>query len=154
MQLRPLIVVTGSVHVEGGDENTRQQHRPRRVGDVEKITVTHKRVISKDRRAGNVVSTAYMRRLRALRLLKTPYGTLIEPSRLPEVKKMFERATRDVAKFNAKEGATAHLENCLIWEQLRGNRLAAVEGWAARKLRENDLEIHAILTTPTTASAA
>jgi hypothetical protein len=139
MPLRPLIVVTGSIHVEGGDTHTVRQAAPKHSGS---ITINHTRKITQDRRQANVVSTGYMRRVARLRLLKTPYGSLVDPEKLPAVKELLTSATRDVAAFNAAhQEATARLTNCLLWEHLRGQRLAAVEGWILRGVSDKVVEV-------------
>jgi len=136
MPLRPLLVVTGSIHVEGGDTHTVRQKGSSKNGAH--ISIDHTRKITADRREANVVSTGYMRRLARLRLLKTPYGSLVDPEKLPLVKELLASATRDVGTFNTEHaGGTARLANCLVWEHLKGNRLAAVEGWLARQMHDS-----------------
>ncbi len=122
MVLRPLIVITGSVCVEGGDARTTRRTRTGRI---------EQRTISADRRAANVVSTGYARRLRQLCLLRSPFGALIEVERLPAVKELVASAEADVERFNT-EHQDARLINTLVWERLNGNRLAVVEAWVAR----------------------
>ena len=115
-------MITGSVQVEGGDA---RQTKRTRAGRVEQ------RTIAPDRRAANVISTGYARRLRRLCLLRTPWGALVEVERLQVVKELIAGADVDVQAFNSAH-AGARLTNALLWEHLRGNRLAAVEAWAAR----------------------
>jgi hypothetical protein len=136
MPLRPLIVLTGSIHVEGGDT-----HKVRQADTQHgNITINHTRKITPDRRKANVVSTGYMRRVDRLRVLKTPYGNIVDPEKLPAIKELLTCATRDVATFNAAH-STARLTNCLLWEHLRGQRLAAVEGWIMRGLSDKVPEV-------------
>lgn len=132
LQLKPLIVVTGSVHVEGGDKHVVRQKRKANGT----IKVEHTRSITERRRKANVHSTSYMRRIERLRILKTPFGNLVDAERLPEVKALIAAATRDVADFNAQPDpdTSSRLYNCMLWEHLRGNRLAAVMGWIQRGL--------------------
>jgi hypothetical protein len=136
--LRPLIVVTGTIHVEGGAKN--KQTTTNLGEDQTRSTIFHEREISKDRRHANVIVIAYLRHLRALRIAKTPFGTLCEPSTLPAIKALLQEATRDVIAFNRKS-KVCKLSNCYIWEPLSGNRLAAVEGWLSRRLRDGDPEV-------------
>src|SRR5689334_4722362 len=80
VELRPLILVTGTIHAEGG--------RTHKVESSSGSRFVQKRDISKDRRSADVISTTYMRRLRQLRILRTPFGTLIDPAKLDAVKTM------------------------------------------------------------------
>ena len=142
MPLKPLLVVTGSIHVEGGDTHTVRQKASSKNGS--NIAIDHTRKITPDRKAGNVIATGYMRRLSRLRVLKTPYGSLLDPAKLPLVKELLANATRDVTTFNsAHAGSTTRLTNCLLWEHLRGNRLAAVEGWIMRGVDDAEPEVTA-----------
>ncbi len=148
MNLKGLFILTGIVRVEGGDAHTARQtsaRRRKKEGADEKITIVHKRVVTADRRAANVVSTDYMRRARRLRLLQTPYGGLILPANLQALQVMIAEATKDVAEYNAVEGRSAVLSNCLLWEPLTGNRLAAVQGWMQRQLMRGDEEVRAAI---------
>jgi len=138
MPLRPLIVLTGSIHVEGGDTHKVRQADAQHGGGS--ITINHTRKITPDRRKANVVSTGYMRKVERIRVLKTPYGNLVDPEKLPAVKELLTAATRDVAAFNAMH-TTARLTNCLLWEHLRGLRLAAVEGWILRGINDKVPEV-------------
>ena len=134
MPLRPLLVITGSIHVEGGDTHSvRQKRGPKHTNGASTHTLSHKRTVTDDRRKANVISMEAMRQVRRLRLLRTPFGSLVLPERLAEVKELIADATRRAAEFNASRGpgATARLTNCLLWEPLKGSRLAAVEGWVA-----------------------
>lgn len=135
VELRPLILVTGTIHAEGG--------RVHKVESSSGSRFVQNRNITKDRRSADVISTTYMRRLRQLRILKTPFGTLVDPAKLGEVKTMINEATSAVAEFNRHESAACVLENCMLWEPLKGARLAAVQGWIARKLMEKDSEVKA-----------
>lgn len=143
-------MITGAVHVEGGDTHSAvQKNGAKKRAGVEQIVVTQRRTVSEDRRAGNVISTDYMRRLRHLRLVKTPYGSLVDPARLADAKALIASATQDVSAFNSQaseKARTTTLTNCLIWESLSGNRLAAVEGWVARRLQSADAETRAALS--------
>lgn len=136
--MRQLYVLTGTIRVEGGERYEQEkQDEVRGAAGRSQFTVVQRREISKDRLAGNVIATEYSRRVRQIRLLKTPYGALIAPETLPTVKAMLDEATKDVVTFNAK-WKKCHLTNCMLWEKLRGNRLAAVEGWITRRLEAED----------------
>jgi len=150
-----IVVVTGLVHVEGGETNSVRQISVRQKGsveveDAEKIPIAHEmiqiaqsRKITPDRRAANVISTDYMRRLRKIRLARTPYGSLVDRRRLREVKELIENAARDVMQFN-REHENARLVNTLLWELLHGNRAAAMEGWLVAEVRR-DSSVRVIL---------
>jgi hypothetical protein len=143
MPLRPTIVLTGNIRVEGGDKHVIRQRKEQQNGVNTNHVFEHTRQVTKDRLDANVVSTEYMRRVRNLRVLKTPFGSLVDAEKLPQVKELIAEATRAVGAFNARVGsaATARLTNGLLWEPLRGNRLAAVEGWLARGVAEHNAEV-------------
>lgn len=133
MPLRPIIVITGSIRVEGGDKRVATQAEESSDDRVVRQTVTQTREVTKDRRRANVVSTEFMRHVRLLRVINTPFGGLVDAERLKDVKDLLARAALAVATFNKENGpgATAHLTNGMLWEPLRGNRLLAVENWLA-----------------------
>lgn len=134
-RLRSFIVLTGTIHVEGGEKHTSE----RASGDVgaAEVTTVRTRAISRDRRKANVVIVDYARRLRKLCFLRTGFGILIDPARLSEVKEMCNSATQDIAAFN-KDAQDCRLANGYLWEPLEGNRKAAVEGWIAYHLSRHD----------------
>lgn len=142
VDLRSLIVVTGTVRIEGGEKNTVRQQRgsSRRTDDGMKLVVVHEVRISDDRKAADVVTTGYARRVQHIRILKTPFGSLVDPKNLDKIKGMIARASATVAEFNRAHKAT-RLSNCMLWEQLRGNRLDAIRGWIDRRLVEKDPEV-------------
>jgi len=149
VNLKGLFILTGIVRVEGGDAHTARQtstKRKKREGADEKITIVHKRIVTADRRAANVISTDYMRRARRLRVLQTPYGGLVLPANLPALQEMIASATKDVAEYNATPDRSAVLSNCLLWEPLAGNRLAAVQGWMQRQLMRGDEDVRAAVS--------
>jgi hypothetical protein len=137
LKLKALYVVTGTVRVEGGETN-----QMTRVPEKEASTSAHTQVImqerdiSKDRRRANVISTDYMRRLRGLRVVKTPFGNLVDPLRYGDVQVLVAQATKDVREFNLSSKG-CKLFNCMVVEWLGGNRLAAVSGWLARQAESN-----------------
>ncbi len=116
MTLRSLLVVSGTVHVDS--------NRPRK---------------DKARRAGNVLAALYFKRLRDLTLLHTPWGRLVDPGELTRVATLIARASIDARKHNREHDCL--VESTLIWEELVGNRRAAITDWVARKLREDDTDV-------------
>ena len=132
IELRPLLIVSGTTHVESDRPRTDPQ-----------------------RRAGNVVAAGYFRRTRDLTILHTPWGRLVDPANLVKVKDTIAQATIDFAKFNRKHPLCC-VENTLVWEHLRGNTRDAVIMWVDRKLREGDAEVKDAfaLLTPTSEAAA
>jgi hypothetical protein len=131
VKLKPLLVVTGTVRVEGGERN---QMSTQSEGGGHR-TVVQDRVVTKDRKRANVIATAYIRRMRRLHVEKTPYGHLIDPTRKQELFDFLDAATKDAREFNATT-KSCKLYNCMVWEVLRGNRQAQIEGWLARCARD------------------
>lgn len=125
-QLRSLIVLTGSIHVEGGE--TSRIERREDAGD--RANVTESRETTGDRRQAMVIKIGAHRSLKRVALLKTPYGTLVDLCDLPRLKSLLAGIAGKVAAFN-RDAMTSQLSNGLLWERLQGNRLAAVEGWIA-----------------------
>jgi len=146
IELRPLIVVTGTIRIEGGEQNTVRQQRgsTRRTDNGQKLVVVHEVRVTDDRRKADVITTGYARRVQRLRILKTPFGHLIDPKNLDKVKAMIARATADVARFN-DEYERSRLSNCMLWEPLRGNRLDAVRGWIDRQLADGNDEVRNVM---------
>ena len=133
-RLSGLLVVTGTIHIEGGENSQARNTKVQNTKDEDRVTTIYTRTVSIDRRAGNVIVINCSRRLRKLRSLKTPYGSLVLPEYKRDLLAMFMLATQKVAEFNASsEGCV--LANCMVWEVLAGNRLAAVEGWLTRQAR-------------------
>jgi hypothetical protein len=133
MDLRSLIVVTGTLHVEGGDKNNavKQESEPSRSGR-ERFTVIQNREISPDRRRGNVLANNFLRSLRGLRTAKTPFGTLLTRDKLSALRELMAKADEDIAKFNS-EAEDCKMENCVLFEPLRGIRLAKVAAWLSAR---------------------
>lgn len=155
VRLRPLIVVTGTIRIKGG-ESGRVRQRPgssQRTRDGDRLVVVREIKITDDRRDGDVVATGYARRLTRMCLLRTPFGALCDPKDLPRIKEMFTRAIQDVAEFNEKHKHTL-LANCYVWEELAGNRRSSVHGWIDRQVLEKDPEVLAALPQLTFAAAA
>jgi hypothetical protein len=140
VELRPMIVVTGTLHVEGG--LTRERTKSRVKGP--RVTVTEDLDISKDRRSGNVVAARYLRRLSGLKVLHTPYGILVDPRYLDKVKDTVAQATIDCQAFN-RWHAKCKLLNTMVWEHLKGNRLDAITAWIDRRSRDGDESVTAAL---------
>lgn len=150
VELKPLIVITGTIHVEGGI-NKRTRSKPKRDGN--KLTVVEDREISAHRRAANVIVTDYMRKLRGLRLLRTPYGTLVDPTSLAAVKELIDAATKEVEEFN-RSARGCELSCTLLWETLKGNRAEKVAEYIERKLHDEDKEVTEALAALMRKSAA
>lgn len=145
MELRPLVVLTGTLHVEGGIDKkvrSREKHGSTRL-------VTESRKISPARRQANVVVTDIMRRIRATRLLRTPFGTLFKAEALTAVQAIIEQATKSVQAFHGEE---CRLANTLVWEHLKGNRRDAVAAWVAARVTEK--EVATVLSDLATTRAA
>lgn len=122
----PYVVVTGTVQVHGGETRKMSSSRG---ADGAVVAQLHK-VRTEAKLRGDVVSARYMRRVRELRVVKTPFGSLVHVDRLPDVKQMLIEANVEIEEFNRTEEGT-RLRNCLVWEPLRGNRLHAVKAWLA-----------------------
>lgn len=146
LKLRPLIVVTGSLHAKGGTTYERRDVTSDQ-GDRDAVEVKQRREVTKDRRKADVIVTAYARKLVKLRLLYTPFGHLLLPTELPALRTLLYDATKAVAEFNrnATQKPVCRLFNEYVWEPLGGNRKAALEGWFARELQEGDEEVVRVL---------
>ncbi len=151
LQLRPLVVITGTIHVEGGAKSSvhsvqgrKKKKAPRSRKNARQLTVVHHRTVSLDRDRANVIATNYSRKLLRMRLLRTPFGTLLEPAKLNDFKKMMMEIATVVAVFN--KGATrAQVTNGWLWENLSGVRLAAVRGWLAQQSRHKNEDVREAL---------
>ena len=153
VELRPLIIVSGTLHVEGGlSKSTRVSKK----ADTTKVVTTEERTVSKDRRAGNVVAASYMRRMAVLKILRTPWGALVGPEEIDKLKAMVAQASAEVTSFN-KLHTKCKLANTMVYEPLEGPRREAISAWVARKAREGDEEVKtalALLTTSQDGAAA
>ncbi len=129
LRLRPLVVVTGTPHVEGGFTSKRRKRGA--------TVITEDLRITKDRKRANVIVVDYTRRLRKLVILRTPLGLLIDAVNLPVVEDLLRKLTRSAIDFN-KTSTTTEITNCMLVEPLAGARRAAVEGWVARRLARDD----------------
>lgn len=146
VKLRPFTLLTGSIHIEGGEQN-RSKQAPTidsAAGADVHMTVIQDRVVTPDRRKGNTLVTNSMRDLKPYRLLKTPFGTLVEPTKLAALQKLVLETGNRVAEFNDKS-TTCKLFNCILLEPLRGIRQSAIEGWLSRRLADGDPEIRKLL---------
>lgn len=130
VELRPLIVVTGTVRVGGGEKTKTES-------DVtgHRVVSTTVRNVSDDRRAANVIATNYIRRLGKVILLRTPFGALVDKARFDELEALVNQASIDISRFNSVKRRCV-LTNTLVWERLEKNRLAAVSGWIAANAAE------------------
>jgi hypothetical protein len=138
VDLRPLILITGTIRVEGGEKNRVRNEDSTRAGNTMKVITD--RTVSKDRRAANVIVTDYMRKLRGIVILRTPYGTLLDPSRVEEFKQLMAIVLRRIADYTA-ETRTTRLTNCVLWEKLSGQRQAAIAGWVAAELAHGNKDV-------------
>ena len=124
LRLRSLLVITGTLAVDGGIEN--KQPTP-------------------DRKRANVLIVKFAKRLKEIRLLKTPFGALVDPVRQTDINSLIYDASRTCAKYNSQVTKTCFLWNSLICETLAGNRLLGVVGWISKKAQDGDLEVIEIL---------
>jgi hypothetical protein len=152
LKLRPLVVVTGTIHVEGGEKSAvvnrvKQAKRPKRAQG--KTMITKEQEISPERQEANVIVVNYSRRLRRFVLLRTPFGLLLDPNEqhaveertrttLELIQELSAEVTRKAIEFNKTAGGECALMNCWLIEPLAGPRKAAVEGWIARRLHDKD----------------
>lgn len=152
VELRPLIIITGSVHVSGGDTST---VRKRGKTEAHAQTIVINREVTEDRRAANVIATDYMRKLRNLRLLWTPYGVLVNPAELAEIRGLLAHVDHRIAAYHQARKRTCELQNCVIWENLKGNRLNRVTGWIEAQIARGSAEVKEALPklVPTIAAA-
>lgn len=137
LQLRALLVMTGAIRVEGGSKS--RVRSSGRTADKKKVTMTvvQEHTVDPDRQRANVIVTVHSRRLRdRFHLLKTPFGALIDPKDLRGLKECMMEIAQVVAAFN-KSTTECQLANCILWEPLAGNRLAAVRGWLAQRQRKD-----------------
>jgi hypothetical protein len=126
-ELRPLIVVTGTISARGGET----VEVVSREGTATKSKIVRRQTKSKSRLAASVISSEYMRRLRKIRLVDTPYGALFESGKLQEIQAILDEANTAIGEWNkANDDPSVSLVNGCVLETLDGNRLAAVRGWA------------------------
>jgi hypothetical protein len=149
VELRPLIVVTGTLRVEGGLKRARKKATTKGA----QIMVTESLNIGEDRRAGNVVAARYLRKLAGLKIVHTPYGSLVDPENLVRVKDTIAQATIDCQAFN-REHEKCKVSNTMLWEHLRGMRLDAITAWIDKHMREGDEDVTKVLARLVAAQAA
>jgi hypothetical protein len=141
LHLKPLIIITGTLHVEGG---LKSQRRASSAGTKQRngtrTTIVQDRDVSEERQRAHVIFSTYSRQIKALRLIKTPFGVLVHPNRLRDVQALLVGMTKTAAVFN-QSTKLCKIENCLVWEELVGNRKAALEGWLARRRFDGDAGI-------------
>jgi hypothetical protein len=138
LRLRPLVVLTGTPHVEGGV--TSKRRKPAAARNKKTAVITEDLEITPDRKRANVIAVDYSRRLRKMAILRTPLGLLIDPSKLPVLLELSSRLTRDAIAFN-RTSTTTEITNCWLIETLVGQRRAAIEGWVARRLAKGDKKV-------------
>jgi len=129
MKLRPLLLATGTVSVEGGDTSARTEESS--IGGKHQRLVIS-RSLTPDRKAANTISTTAMRDLRKLTLVTTPWGRLIPVERSGELEALLGQISKRVAEFNA-HAKTAQLVNAVLWEVLAGPKRALIEGWIKKR---------------------
>lgn len=170
LKLRPLVVVTGTIHVEGGTTSKQSAgaspRRRKRDNGARTAVITKELQVSADRDRANVIVSEYSRKLRNMRVLWTPFGTLLDPkasrmwkgetcTTLEVLQAIAADLTRKAIDFN-RTSKTVEVTNCWLIEPLTGVRRAAVEGWIARGVAKKDPDIVEALSdlTPATAAAA
>ena len=121
----PFCIVTGTVSVRGGE--TRKMTST--AGADGRRDVSMVKISLPAKRRGDSISAKFMKKLDRLRVLKTPFGSLVHVDHLPDVKKMIAEANETVRIFNGEGHDECVLWNCIVWEPLRGNRLTAVKAW-------------------------
>jgi hypothetical protein len=139
LDLRPLIVVSGTVHVEGGEKNKVRATNLTTNGTRQEIVVD--RSVSQDRKAANVIVTDYWRRLKAISLLRTPYGVLLDPQRLDDFKAVLAHTAEKILDFNTSRRGSTRLTSHVLWEPLEGKRRAAVVEWVQVKRGAKDVAV-------------
>lgn len=139
IRLRPLVVVTGTIRVEGGAKSERRTPA-RAAGTGHKMTVTEHVEITSDRRRADVLRIKYARQLDRLIILRTDFGQLVDPGQLGELRQFLADLSSAATAFN-RTSKTAEVLNCFVWEHLNGQRKAVVEGWIARRLNEADPDV-------------
>lgn len=155
LDLPPLVVVTGTVHVEGGERNRVRAKNLTKNGSRQEIVVD--RAVSEDRRAANVIVTDYWRRLKAIANLRTPYGVLIEETRLDDFKKLLAHTAQKIMAFNTSHKGSTRLTSYVLFEPLEGKRRTAVATWIAAKRGAKDETVlkamKELYSTPATSAA-
>lgn len=140
MQLRPLLVVTGTIHVDGGasTEILGESDSVKKDG-VEQKSISQKRTITTDRRAANVITTNCLRQIRKAAILRTPFGTLFPLANKKTIKKMLDDMSKAVADFN-KHSTTCELVNTFFLDKLEGDREAALSGWLSKRVDKPEIQ--------------
>jgi hypothetical protein len=137
MKLRPFLLLSGTVTMEGGDQ-TERVRGTRTGGEVQHLVV--RRRVTPDRKRANTIATTVRRDVRRLSVLTTPWGTLIPLERHAELRDLLAKTSRTVAEFN-KGATTTQLVNALTHDHLSGAILASVEGWIEKRLRARDAKV-------------
>lgn len=120
-----MLVVSGSVRPEGGEAK-----------------VNGRKVFSPRRRAANVISTDFARRLRKLRILQTPFGHVVDPVNAAALRVELRRLSSKIVTFHKEQpDDDCHVYNCMVVEPLKDPRRAALQGWLYRKQKEGDPKV-------------
>lgn len=114
------IVVTGTAYVRGGETTKTGED-----GTTTKITLPA-------RRQANSIASKYATRIKSMSVVKLPFGYILATEALPKLKQMIKELDEVIRAFNIGDNREdCVVWNCVIWEPLRGNRLAAVRAWMA-----------------------
>lgn len=141
IEIKPFFVVTGTLKIEGG-ETTHIEHASEDPSGKE--TQVRQRRKSPTRAKGASIVVQASRKIKALSVLRTPYGSLIEPHEGKNVQKLLITLTREAREFNASS-PDCQVTNYYLLEGLAGPRKLAVEGWIAKQKAAGDLEIKDLL---------
>lgn len=152
--LKPLLVVTGTLHVEGGEKNRVRKNTVR--GDNHTQTRIVDRVVDKPRRDANVIVVDYGRRLKErIALLRTPYGVLVSLEKQAALTELIADSTHKIAEWKkAYPNSATRLANYVLVEKLAGIREAAVTAWVLVQRREKDPTVLAVFDQLARAEAA
>jgi len=138
---RPLLVLTGTVHIEGGMTSK----AVRVAQSATDAQVTMHQSVSDARKRANAIASKYSRSItRTLRLLKTPFGALVDPADARRIQTLLVEITQTAAKFNTR-AVDCQVFNCFVLENLHGVRLASFTGWFNRRMLNKDPEALAAL---------
>lgn len=127
VRLRPLIVVTGTIRVSGGESTTQKTDVD--PADATKSVVLRRKVTAPERKAALSLITTFLKKLNRCVALDTPFGRLVEPDVMTTtLKGVLAEIDGKVRAFNSAVMGCA-LVNAVVWEPLSGNRKARVEAW-------------------------
>jgi hypothetical protein len=106
MNIRPMIVVTGALHPE-----KKTQATPAEKHEIENIVLR------------------FNEKLRELRILATPYGTLLDPAKLGELQVLLASTDNKIKAFNENATSACRMKSYVLWEPLGMARRAAIIAW-------------------------